>query len=123
MRRVRFSFEGVTLDATLRDTPTADAIHAVLPVEASVNTWGEEVYFAVPASCTAEADARNVVNAGEIAYWPAGKVIAIGFGRTPASTDGEIRLADEVNIWADAVADVRVLKAVAAGSRVRITAI
>ena len=48
MPRIRFDFGTLTLEADLLDTPTARAIAAVLPVEARVMTWGEEVYFDVP---------------------------------------------------------------------------
>jgi uncharacterized protein len=63
------------------------------------------------------------MQAGEIAYWPDGAAIAIGFGRTPISQAGEIRLASPSNVWARAIGDVRVLKSVRAGSRVRISVI
>jgi hypothetical protein len=54
MPGLRFEFAGITLDAELMDTPTAQAIAATLPVSASVMTWGEEVYFPVPVKIAAE---------------------------------------------------------------------
>ena len=123
MARIRFDFGTLTLDAELLDTPTAKAIAAVLPVTSSVMTWGEEVYFDVPVDVQREPDARAVVTAGEIAYWPAGPAIAIGFGRTPVSQGDEIRLASPVNIWAKALSDVKALKAVRAGSTVTVSRI
>ncbi len=120
MPRIRFDFGALTLEAELLDTPTAKAIAAALPVTSSVMTWGEEVYFNVPVDVAREADARAVVTAGEIAYWPDGTAIAIGFGRTPISRGDEIRLASPVNIWAKALSDVKALKSVKAGTKVTV---
>lgn len=120
MTRIRFDFGSLRLDAELLDTPTARAIEAALPVTSSVMTWGDEVYFDVPVDVPRESDARAVVTAGEIAYWPDGNAIAIGFGRTPVSRGDEIRLASPVNIWARALSDVKALKAVTAGTRVTV---
>ena len=121
MANIRFEFDSLTLGAELLDTPTARAIAAVLPVSAVVLTWGEEVYFDVPVEVPRERDARAVITPGEIAYWPEGPAIAIGFGRTPVSQGNETRLASPVNVFAKALSDVKVLKAVRAGSKVTVS--
>ena len=121
MRKIAFDFGQVTLEAELLPTRTAEAILAAIPISSQVLTWGEEVYFETPVAVRREADARATVQAGEIAYWPGGNAIAIGFGRTPISAPGEIRLASPCNIWARAPGDVRVLKSVAAGTRVTVS--
>ena len=120
MERVRFVFGEVALDADCRDTPTAHAVLAALPFEAAARTWGDEVYFAAPVSVPLEPEAREVVEAGEIAFWVEGSSVAIGFGPTPVSRGDEIRLVAPVNVWADALGDVRVLASVRPGNPVRV---
>ena len=123
MPRIRFDFGNLTLNAELLDTPTAKAIAAALPVTSSALTWGEEVYFDVPVEVPREKDARAVVTPGEIAYWPQGPAIAIGFGRTPISKGDECRLASPCNIFAKALSDVKALGKVRAGTKVTVTAL
>jgi uncharacterized protein len=120
--RIRFDFGSLTLDAELLDTPTAEAVAAALPVTSSVLTWGEEAYFEIPVAIAREADARAVVTPGEIAYWPDGRCIAIGFGHTPISQGDETRLASPCNVFARTLADVKVLRNIKAGTRVMVTA-
>ena len=113
----------VAITAELFDTPTADAIHASLPFTARANLWGEEVYFTIPVSVLREADARVIVEAGELAFWTEGNAIAIGYGPTPISSGDEIRLASPTNIWGRALDDVRELKSVAEGAPISVAAI
>lgn len=120
VRRIRLIFEGITIHGRLRETGTAEAVWGALPLASSVLTWGEEVYFQVPISVEPEAEARALVTAGEIAVWPDGDAIAIGFGATPISAAGEIRLASPCNVWADAEEDVTRLGAVRAGTPVKV---
>jgi uncharacterized protein len=121
MPRIRFEFAALTLDADLLDTPTAKAIHAALPITSSALTWGEEVYFDIPVQVTREKAARAIVTPGEIAYWPDGPAIAIGFGRTPISRGDETRLASPCNVFARALGDVKALAAVKAGTTVKVS--
>jgi hypothetical protein len=118
--RIRFEMGDVLLDAELLDTPTAKAIAAKLPISAQAMIWGEEVYFEIPVKTAREKDAKAVVTPGEIAYWPDGHAIAIGFGRTPISQGDETRLASPCNIWAKALGDVKALKSVRAGAKIEV---
>ena len=120
--RIRFEFGVLTLDAELLDTPTAKAIAAALPIASSALTWGEEVYFEIPVTVAREEDARAVVTPGEIAYWPDGHCIALGFGRTPISQGDETRLASPCNIFGRVLGDVKTLAKVKAGTRIKVTA-
>ena len=120
MKSLRISLGGMTLEVELLDTPTARAIAGAVPFESEANTWGEEVYFDTPVTSDNEADARDVMEAGEFAFWLAGNAIAIGFGPTPVSHGDEIRLAAPCNVWGRAVEDVRGLIGVKDGDPITV---
>ena len=122
MRKLKMTIGGVEITAELFETATAEAIFASLPFSSAARTWGEEVYFDTPVSAEHEADARDVVEAGELAFWLAGSAIAIGFGPTPVSQGDEIRLASPCNIWGRALEDVRTLSTVNSGDAITVEA-
>lgn len=120
MRRLKLTIGDQVLRAELFDTATADALYAAAPFTSTAQTWGEEVYFETPARVELEPDARDVVEAGELAFWTPGAAIAIGFGPTPASKGDEIRLASPVNIWGKSVENPRCLIDINPGEAIRV---
>lgn len=121
MRHILIRAGKVTIRARLLATPTADRIWSALPISGAAQTWGKEVYFRTAISHDIEPDARIVVSKGEIAFWPDGDAITIGFGATPISKRGEIRFTSKCNVWAVAIDDVDQLRHVYPGEQVSIT--
>jgi len=115
MNKILMTIGSVKIEAELLNTETADAIKNSLPFGSKAQTWGDEVYFDTPVQTELEDDAKDVVKAGELAFWVEGNCIAIGFGPTPISQGNEIRLTTRTNIWGKSLTDVTQLKTVKAG--------
>lgn len=121
MRKLKLTIGKVVIHAELFETPTANALFAAAPFEARATHWGEEVYFTVPSLHTErEADAREVVQPGELAFRVEGEAVVIGYGPTPNSEGEEIRLAMPANVWGRTDDDVRQLAKVEAGELIRV---
>ena len=103
------------------DTNTAKVIYSKLPIAGKINFWGNEVYFYTDLQIKIEDSARQVVNKGELAYWPQGDAIAIGYGPTPISIDQEIRLASDCNIWGNTKFDLEQLNSLTEQNEIFIT--
>ena len=115
---IRIRAGEVSVAAELNDSPTAAAILAVLPIQASGNRWGDEIYFSIPVQEKAAPDARADMEIGELAYWPPGTAFCIFFGPTPASDGDQPRAASPVNPIGRVVEDVEPLKDVPDGATV-----
>ncbi|HIC90257.1 MAG TPA: hypothetical protein EYP04_12765 [Anaerolineae bacterium] len=121
MYHIRITVGQVTVEAELNDSATAKAIWNALPIEARANTWGDEIYFSIPLHLDEE-DAQEVVEMGDLGYWPPGHAFCIFFGRTPASQGDEIRPASPVNVFGRVTGDATVFKACRSGKRVVVEA-
>ena len=99
----------IRLEAELNDTFTAKAISNILPITAAANTWGDEIYFSMPITLELE-NGQEVVDLGDLGYWPPGGAFCIFYGLTPASQGDEIRPASAVTIIGKVQGDVTALK-------------
>jgi len=103
---------GQSIGAELNDSDTALRIVDALPIEAEFNTWGDEIYFTIPVKAGLE-DGREIVEIGDLGYWPPGNAFCIFYGATPGSTEDEIRPASPVNPIGKVTGDPKMLKALA----------
>jgi hypothetical protein len=119
-RKIKIEAGTVSAEAELNETETAGLIWDALPVEARANTWGDEVYFDIPVTTGLE-DAVEVVEVGDLGYWPQGPAFCIFFGPTPMSRGDEIRPASAVNVVGRVVGDATAFKAVSSGEPVKLS--
>lgn len=118
-RKIRIAAGSVEAEARLDGSKTAQAIWDALPLAAKAETWGDEIYFAIPVHLKAERP-KEVVGLGDLGYWPPGNAFCIFFGPTPASRGGEIRPASPVNVFGRIIGDPKVFKKVRTGTAVNI---
>lgn len=111
-KKIRITVGSVQVDAELKTTKTAQEVYAALPVEAPINTWGEEFYFKLGGVKDHRETATNQVKIGDLAFWGAGQVLAIFFGRTPMSMGPDPVPADRVNVIGHIIGDATVFRRV-----------
>ncbi|UCH01330.1 MAG: DUF3830 family protein [Candidatus Bathyarchaeota archaeon] len=100
-----------------KNPKTAKAIWSALPLKGSVNTWGDEIYFSIAVDIGRE-NPQQVVEKGEIGYWPPGQAFCIFFGPTPASVQNEIRAASPVNVFGKVANNPDIFKKVQDGDEI-----
>ena len=116
-RTITIKVNNIELDAILNNSSMADAIWKALPFRAQASTWGDEIYFTIPVNLEPE-QGQDVVELGDLGYWPPGSAFCIFFGPTPMSHSGEIRPASAVMVFGRVVGDATVLKGVESGTEI-----
>ena len=112
--KIKISIGNVSLTANLNDNETARRIYNALPFNLPYNVWGDEIYFSIPVHLDLE-EGREIMEVGELAYWPTGNAFCIFYGRTPASTDERPRAASAVSPFGKIERDAIVLRRIKAG--------
>ena len=119
MTQIKIEFENISIDAVLNNSETADKIKKILPLSNSVNTWGDEIYFSIGVN-DGEIDSKEVVELGDLGYWPPGNAFCLFFGLTPASEGDKIMPASPVNIIGKILSDLEILKSIKSGEKVSV---
>ncbi len=83
--------------ARLFENETAKTIWEALPLDGIVHRWRDEIYFDIPVVIPESDDARQVMQIGELGYWPSGYAFCIFFGPTPVSEDQSPKAYSNVN--------------------------
>ena len=110
--KIKIIIGDLSMEAELNDSPTAKKVSEALPIKSSFSTWGDEIYFTIPVDAGLEETAREIVELGDLGYWPTGNAFCIFFGQTPMSEPGKIRPASAVNIIGKVMGDAAKFKEV-----------
>ena len=118
-RKISFTSGSITIEGILNESETAKKIWSSLPLDSSVNTWGDEIYFSVQVDNELE-NSQEIVDLGDIGFWPPGNAICLFFGPTPISSEGEIRPASSVNIVGKLIGNLEELKLIISASKISV---
>jgi hypothetical protein len=119
-RRIIIEAGEIKSEATLAESEAAKTIWDSLPIESTCNIWGDEVYFSISMSLPLDETAKEIVDMGDLGYWPTGKALCIFFGPTPISEGDEVRPASAVNIVGKVIGNPKIFKKVSFGMNVRV---
>ncbi|MFZ9561652.1 MAG: cyclophilin-like family protein [Burkholderiales bacterium] len=122
MAGIRIVWPAGSVIADLNPGPTVAKLLAALPVQSSVNTWGEEVYFTLPIKAALEPGAQQVVEPGTVCFWVDGSALELHWGRTPASHGDECRLVSPCSVLGRIRGDASILSSAKDGDTIRIEA-
>ncbi|RLI21609.1 hypothetical protein DRO54_03245 [Candidatus Bathyarchaeota archaeon] len=81
-----------------------------LPFEARAEFWGKEIYFEAPFKVSLK-KAKEIVEYGDVAYWPEGPVLCLFFGSTlPSPSPDVIKPYSSVNVIGEILEDPKILE-------------
>jgi uncharacterized protein len=89
------------ISVELDDSLSPKIVRAILenlPIEVSVNRWGDELYSEKTKIGETEKGAKRQVNLFDVAYWPEGNALCLFYGPTPISKEGKIMAYSPVNV-------------------------
>ncbi len=118
-REMRIVTGKVQRKAVLNSSSMAEALWKSLPQTSSVSRWGDEIYFTISVE-PAGGEKKEVVEKGDIAFWPPGKAFCIFFGPTPMSQGEEIRAASPVVMLGKVQGSLEEFKKVQDGDEIRL---
>jgi len=118
--RIKITIAEVAVFAELNESKTSRLIISKLPLESGAELWGQEVYcYITPRAGLEKEYTRDVMEVGDVAYWPEGPCFCLFFGMTPNSRGGKIMPASSVTLLGRIVGDPLILKKVKEGDILR----
>lgn len=111
-----------TYEVELHNTPTARIIFDHLPLNGSVQRWGDELFFDVALPrISVEKTAQKQLKIGDLALWVEGSSICLVFGKTPLST-GNVPISEKpVNVFGRVLGNLTDLRSIDEGELINIS--
>ena len=97
--KIKIFANEIEATADLEETETARQIYRMLPTDGAANKSGDEIYFVIPLKIEEEKNATDVLEKGDIAYWPEGCCFCIFFGSTQNPEKTGIKASSKVNVF------------------------
>jgi len=116
-KKIKIIATQIEMIAELNDTKTAQKLWEVLPIRAIGNRWGDEIYFSIPVKTEID-NLQEIVEIGDIAYWPEGPAFCIFFGPTPISSGDKIRPASAVTVLGKLLGNPKDFKKIKSGTKI-----
>jgi len=116
-KKIKIIATQIEMIAELNDTKTAQKLWEVLPIRGIGNRWGDEIYFSIPVKTEID-NLQEIVEIGDIAYWPEGPAFCIFFGPTPISSGDKIRPASAVTVLGKLLGNPKDFKKIKSGTKI-----